>query len=158
MLTQKGWITTFAWCFASGGPPSLLSNIISSLVIFNNENYVPERWHTSLIMIATMVVPYMFNLWFRKVLDAFEISGGLLHICLFIVFIVVLIVFGERSDPDFVFKTLTWEESGWNNKGVSFGLGMLSATFALTGCDSVLHMSKPTPCAPFVLSYVDTNT
>lgn len=45
--------------------------MITSLAIFNNEDYVPERWHTSLIMIAIMLVPFMFNLWFRKVLDAY---------------------------------------------------------------------------------------
>lgn len=114
--------------------------MITSLAIFNNENYVPERWHTSLIMIAIMIVPFTFNLWFRKLLDAFEMTGGILHICLFIVVIVVLIVFGPRSDPNFVFKTLIWEESGWNNKGVSWGLGLLSMTFSVTGADSVLHM------------------
>lgn len=116
--------------------------MITSLAIFNNENYVPERWHTSLIMIAVMVVPFMFNLWFRKVIDAFEMIGGLLHVGLFIVFIIVLIVFGPRSDPNFVFKTLTWEESGWNSPGVSWGLGLLSMTFSVTGADSVLHMCK----------------
>jgi amino acid transporter len=114
--------------------------MITSLAIFNNENYVPERWHTSLIMIAIMLFPFTFNLWFRKLLDAFEITGGILHICLFVVFIVVFVVFGPRNDPDFVFKTLTWEESGWNNKGVSWGLGLLSMTFSVTGSDSVLHM------------------
>ncbi|OAL02849.1 amino acid transporter [Phaeosphaeriaceae sp. SRC1lsM3a] len=136
----QGWITTAAWCFACSGPPSILANMITSLAIFNNENYVPERWHTSLIMIAVMVVPFTFNLWFRKVIDAFEMIGGLLHVGLFIVFIIVLIVFGPKSDPDFVFKTLTWEESGWNSPGVSWGLGLLSMTFSVTGADSVLHM------------------
>ncbi|KAF1954363.1 amino acid transporter [Byssothecium circinans] len=137
----QGWITTAAWCFACGGPPSILANIITSLAIFNNENYVPQRWHTSLVMIATMIVPFVFNLWFRKLLDSFEITGGILHIVLFIVFIVVLVVFGPRNSPDFVFKTLLWEDSGWNNKGVSWGLGLLSMTFSVTGFDSVLHMS-----------------
>ncbi|KAL1612286.1 hypothetical protein SLS60_000510 [Paraconiothyrium brasiliense] len=91
--------------------------------MFNNEDYVPERWHTSLIMIATLVVPFTFNLWFRKILNAMEIAGGVLHICLFVIFVVILIVFGSRSSDDFVFKTLIWESSGWNSKGVSFGLG-----------------------------------
>lgn len=131
----------FAWCFACGGPPSLISTILTSLAIFNDEDYVPERWHTSLIMIATLIVPFIFNLWFRKILDSFEIFGGVLHICLFVVFIAVLSSLGTRGSSDYVFKTLTWD-SGWNNKGVSFGLGMLSATFSLTGCDSVLHMSE----------------
>jgi choline transport protein len=116
--------------------------MITSLAIFNNEAYVPERWHTSLIMIAVMLIPFMCNLWFRKVLDSFEAVGGLLHIGLFIVFMVVLIVYGPRSDNDFVFKTLTSDVSGWNNSGVSWGLGLLSMTFSVTGADSVLHMCK----------------
>jgi choline transport protein len=116
--------------------------VITSLAIFNNEGYVPERWHTSLIMIAVMIIPFAFNLWFRRVLDTFEAFGGILHICLFIAFIVVLIVYGPQSDPDFVFKTLIWETSGWNNPGVSWGLGLLSMTFSVTGADSVLHMCK----------------
>ena len=132
----------FAWCFACSGPPSLLSNIVTSLAIFNNGDYVPERWHTSLIMIATLIVPFAFNLWFRKILNVIEITGGVLHICLFVIFVVILIVFGSRNSDDFVFKTLIWDLSGWNSKGVSFGLGMLPATFSLTGYDSVLHMSK----------------
>jgi choline transport protein len=93
-------------------------------------------------MIATMVMPFVFNLWFRKLLDAFEIIGGILHIILFIVFIVVLIVFGPRSSPDFVFNSLISDASGWQNAGVSWGLGLLTVTFSVSGYDSVLHMSK----------------
>lgn len=97
-------------------------------------------------MIATMLIPFMFNLWFRKVLDSFEISGGVLHIIMFVVYMAVLLALSTRTtDSDTVFRNLTWEASGWNNKGVSFGLGMLPATFALTGCDSVLHMSTSHP-------------
>ncbi|KAL6704953.1 hypothetical protein ACN47E_007498 [Coniothyrium glycines] len=136
----QGWITVAAWCFACSGPPSILANMITSLAIFNHENYVPERWHTSLIMIAVMIIPITCNLWFRKVIDVFEMTGGVLHVGLFIVFIIVLIVFGPTSDSNYVFKTLVWEESGWNNKGVSWGLGLLSMTFSVTGADSVLHM------------------
>ncbi|KAF2472765.1 amino acid transporter [Lindgomyces ingoldianus] len=137
----QGWITVSAWCFACSGPPSILANMITSLAIFNNESYVPERWHTSLIMIATIIVPFVFNLWFRKLLDAFEIIGGVLHIVLFLVMVIVLIVFGPRSSPEFVFKTLTWDQTGWNNAGVSWGLGLLTLTFSVSGFDSVLHMS-----------------
>ena len=131
----------FGWCFACGGPPSLIATIITSLAIFNNEGYVPERWHTSLIMIATLIVPFIFNLWFRKMLNGFEIFGGLLHICLFVIFLAILSILGTRGSSGYVFETLNWD-SGWNNRGVSFGLGILPATFALTGCDSVLHMSE----------------
>ncbi|PVH90052.1 hypothetical protein DM02DRAFT_678823, partial [Periconia macrospinosa] len=137
----QGWLTVAAWCFTCGGPPSILANMISSLAMFNNENYVPKAWHTSLIMIATMLLPLAFNLWFRIVLDGIEITGGILHIILFIVVIVVLIIFGPRSNPSFVFNTLVSDKSGWDNSGVSWGLGLLTITFSVTGFDSVLHMS-----------------
>ncbi|KAF2708629.1 amino acid transporter [Pleomassaria siparia CBS 279.74] len=137
----QGWITTAAWCFSCGGPPSILANIITSLAIFNNDTYKPARWNTSLIMIATMIMPLIFNLWFRKVMDSFEMVGGILHLALFIVFIIVLVIFAPRSSPDFVFKTLISDASGWNNPGISWGLGLLTVTFSVTGFDSVLHMS-----------------
>jgi choline transport protein len=136
----EGWITVAAWCFACGGPPSILANTLTSLAIFNNEQYVPERWHTSLVMIAVMALPIICNLWFRKILNTFETIGGLLHIILFVVFIAILAALGPRSKSDFVFKTLTSDVSGWNNPGVSWGLGLLSMTFSVTGADSVLHM------------------
>jgi choline transport protein len=89
--------------------------VITSLAIFNYEKSVPERWHTSLIVITIMLMPFVSNLWFRKVMKIFEITVGILHICLLVVFIVVFIVFGPRNNPDLVFKTLTFETSGWNN-------------------------------------------
>jgi len=115
--------------------------MITSLAIFNNEDYAPQRWHTSLIMMATMIVPFVANLWFRKLIDAFEIVGGILHFVLFIVILVVLISMGPRSDASFVFKTLVTDVSGWNNPGVSWCLGLTTATFSVVGMDSVLHMS-----------------
>lgn len=126
--------------------------MITSLTIFNNESYVPERWHTSLIMIAAMVVPFVCNIWFRKVLDVLEMCGSILHIVMFFVFIAVFISFGPRNDSDFVFKTLIYDQSGWSNKGVCWGLGLLSTTFPVVGFDSVLHMctSRLVPLKSFV--------
>lgn len=112
------------------------------MATFDNENYVPKRWHTSLVMIAVMILPILCNLWFRKVLAPFQATGGVLHVGLFVVFIAVLIATGTRSDSNFVFKTLTTDVSGWTNPGVSWSLGLLSATFSVTGADSVLHMCE----------------
>ncbi|KAF6821156.1 LPXTG-domain-containing protein [Colletotrichum plurivorum] len=138
---MQGWITTAAWCFACGGPPSILANMTISLAVFNNPTYEPARWHTSLVMIGTMILPFLCNLWFRRFLDVFEVVGGILHFVLFVVFVAVLAALGQRSSPDYVFRTLTWDVSGWNNPGVSWGLGLLTVTFSVTGFDSVIHMS-----------------
>jgi choline transport protein len=41
----------------------------------------------------------------------------------------------RRSTPDFVFNTLTTGQSGWTNPGVSWGLGLLTVTFAVSGAE-----------------------
>jgi choline transport protein len=77
----------------------------------------------------------VFNLWFRQLLNTFELLGGLLHIIFFIASIITLVVLARRSTPDFVFNTLTTGQSGWTNPGVSWGLGLLTVTFAVSGAE-----------------------
>jgi choline transport protein len=149
----------FAWIINCAGPSAIISNIITALATFNYETYQPKAWHTTLIMWGLILVPFVFNLWFRQLLNTFELLGGLLHTIFFIASIITLAVLARRSTPDFVFNTLTTGQSGWTNPGVSWGLGLLTVTFAVSGAewhpsshfqaidkvlgfDGVLHMSK----------------
>lgn len=59
----------------------------------------------------------------------------------FIIAIATLSVLAERSSPQFVFENFTKGISGWENPGVTWGIGLLTATFAVNGFDGVLHMS-----------------
>jgi len=59
----------------------------------------------------------------------------------YIIIVVTLSVLAERSTPQFVFQTFTMGRSGWENAGVTWGIGLLTATFAVNGYDGVLHMS-----------------
>jgi choline transport protein len=93
-------------------------------------------------MIATIFLPFFCNIWFRKFLNGIELVGGILHVVLFIVVVAVLIAYGERNSPEYVFKTLIDDVSGWNNSSVSWGLGLLTVTFSVSGFDAVIHMSK----------------
>ena len=127
---------------ACAGPPAIIANMITSLAIFNYETYEPKAWHTTLLMWALIIVPFVFNLWFRKLLNLFEVVGGVLHFVFFFVSIITLAALAKRSTTDFVFGTLTTGLSGWENPGVSWGLGLLSVTFSVLGFDGILHMSK----------------
>jgi len=128
-----GWLTVFAWVVNCAGPPAIISNIITALAVFNYDTYQLKAWHTTLIMWALILVPFVFNLWFRQLLNTLELLGGLLHIIFFITSIITLVVLARRSTPDFVFNTLTTGQSGWNNPGVCWGLGLLTVTFAVSG-------------------------
>jgi hypothetical protein len=63
-------------------------------------------------MWALILVPFIFNLFFRKLLNAFELIGGICHFLFFIIAIVTLSVLAERSTPQFVFQNLTQGLSG----------------------------------------------
>jgi hypothetical protein len=131
--TRLGWLTVGAWVISCAGTPGVVANIIMGLVMFNNENYEPKAWHISLTMWALIAILFVSNLWFRQVINAFELFGGISHIIFFISSITTLAVLAHHSSPGFVFNTLTTGVSGWNNPGVCWGIGLLTLTYSMTG-------------------------
>lgn len=114
-------------------PAFLVGTTIQGLIILNNDNYVPHRWHGTLLTWGCLSVPLFFNVFARKALPSLEIIGGIAHIVFLIVVVVVLVVLAPRSSAEFVFKTSVSGLSGWDNYGVSWCIGLLSATFPLGG-------------------------
>jgi len=58
--------------------------------------------------------------------------AGILHLCLFVVFLVVLAVMGSRHSASYVF-TQRNTSSGWKDQFIAFQLGMLSCVWSFTG-------------------------
>lgn len=141
-ILHLGWMTIFAWITVTAASPAYLSNIVIGLVVFNYPDYTPERWHGTFIMWGFVVIPVVWNFWFRKMLNTLEMIGGICHVIFFIVSIITLVCLAQRSDASYVFNTLTTGVSGWTNPGVAFSLGMLTVTFPITSFDGVLHMSQ----------------
>jgi choline transport protein len=75
----------------------------------------------------------MMNLWFRKLLNAFEVAGGICCIVFFLINVITLGVLAEKTTTDFVFKTLIHEAPGWSNPGIAWCLGLLAPVSALIG-------------------------
>ena len=146
LIRGLGWLTVSAWTLGCAGTPAVIANNIIGLVRFNYEDYQPKAWHTTLTMWGLILVPVLFNLWFRQVLNAFELLGGIFHFIFFIASIVTLVVLARRSTPDFVFNTLTTGQSGWTNPGVSWGIGLTTLTFAISGA----QWHPPVPHFPVI--------
>lgn len=68
-----------------------------------------------------------------KMVPWVELVAGILHVLLFVVFIVVLAVLGSRNSADFVFLHTNYESSGWSNGFISWNVGMLTCVWSLTG-------------------------
>jgi choline transport protein len=123
--------------FAAAGATANLANQVSALLIFNHPNYESKSWHIAFFMWAFVLLPLIFNLYFRKLLNTFETVGGILHIVFFIATIIATIItlpiLAQHSTTDFVFKTIVTDVSGWTNPGISFGIGLLTVVLPLTG-------------------------
>lgn len=94
------------------------------------------------MMWGFILLPLVFNLYFRKLLNSMETTGGILHIVFFFVNIIVLTVLARRSTTDFDFKTLVTGGSGWTNPGISFCVGLLTVVFPVAAMVLVLFGSK----------------
>ena len=88
-----------------------------------------------------VIIPVVWNFWFRRMLNTLEMIGGICHVVFFIVSVTTLAVLAERSTAGFVFNTIWKDFSGWTNPGVAFSLGIITVTFPITAFDGVLHMS-----------------
>ena len=113
-------------CFLEG-------TVLQGLIILNNPTYIPQRWHGTLLAWAVLAVPLLCNIFARKVLPALEVLGGIIHVALFVVFVIVLVALSPRSSSDFVFATTVTGLSGYESAGAQWCIGLLSAAFPLAG-------------------------
>jgi amino acid transporter len=113
------------------------------LIVFNDETYVPKRWHGTLLAWAVLAIPVVCNVYARRALAPVEVIGGVTHILFLIIFVVTLAVMAPRSTASFVFTQTITGLSGWSNRGIQWNVGLLSAVFPLGGmCSSCLAESS----------------
>jgi hypothetical protein len=79
-----------------------------------------------------IIIPVVWNFWFRKLQNSLELIGGICHVIFFIVSIIVLAVLAQHSSSGFVFNTLTHDLSGWTNPAAAWSIGLLTVAFPIT--------------------------
>lgn len=127
-----GWITWFAWVSLLSGVANTTATMIQGLVILNYPDYVPERWHLTLIILAMLVVEGLMNMYTFRLIPWIELLAGILHVVLFIVFVVVLVALAPRHTPEYVFFKGS-NASGWTNNFVAWNIGLVTPTWGFVG-------------------------
>ncbi|TQB69109.1 hypothetical protein MPDQ_002327 [Monascus purpureus] len=138
----QGWITIFAWIAFGTIGPFYIGTEIEGLVILFHPDYVAKKWHSTLLMWAIIIIPFIVNVWARRLLPAIEVIGGILHIIFLPVILVTVIVLGPRNPSSFVWATFVDNMSGWDNDGVIWSIGLLTAVGCVYGFDGVAHMGE----------------
>lgn len=119
----------------------LEGGIVQGLAIQFNPSYIPQRWQSTLIGWAVMVLPFLGNVFSRRILVRLELVAGVANILFFFIIVIVLGAMAPRSPASFVFATTFTGLSGWKSRGIQWCIGLLSAAFPLQGFDGVIHLS-----------------
>jgi choline transport protein len=111
-------------------------------VINSQPSYVPERWHGTLMVFALIAICLIFNTFLSKFLPQVETAILFLHITLFVVVLIVITVMSPTKSTDSEVWTQFLNEGGYESKGLSFFVGLITPVFAFSGADGAVHMSE----------------
>ncbi|KAF2734499.1 amino acid transporter [Polyplosphaeria fusca] len=139
----QGWVTVFAWQATITSLTFLMASQLQGIVILNYPSYIFERWHTTLLMWLVVLISFIINVWGIRLLPMFELFSGSLHVLLFIVLFIVMLVMGRNASAKFVFTDFV-NETGWENRGVVWFIGLLPSIWCIVGFDGAIHLSEET--------------
>ena len=142
-MTILGWVTVFAWQSNIASVGSLTTVQIQALVVLNYDSYVYERWHGSMLFWAVVIVSICVNVFAIKILPHLETIAGVLHVCLFFVFLVPFIYLSPHPTATAVFTDFE-NNSGWSNNVVSWCIGLLTVTYPFIGMAKICYSVSAT--------------
>lgn len=123
---------------------------VQDLIILNDPNYTPERWHGTLLIIAVATFSIIYNTLLARKLPLVEGTVLVLHIFGFFAVLVTMWVLAPRSPASEVFSAFQ-DNAGWGSVGLSVMLGQLAPIFSLLGSDASTHMSEELQDAAYTL-------
>lgn len=132
-----GWLTVAGWQGSVASASYLCGGLIQALILLTNQDYVPERWHGTLLFIAVVAVCTIVNAGLNKLLPKIELTIMVLHISAFFGILITLAVMGNHGDTASVFATFA-NGGGWPSQGISVLVGMIGNAFAFIGKSLVL--------------------
>lgn len=115
--------------------------MIQGLLVLNDETYVFQRWHGTLLVIAITAFCIFFNTFLAKKLPLVEGLVLIIHLLGFFAVLIPLWVLAPLNSPKVVFTEFQ-NLGAWDSQGLSFMVGLLAPIYTLIGADSAVHMSE----------------
>jgi amino acid transporter len=137
-----GWATIWSWLLSALAGIFANAMQLQAYIILFSPDYVYQRWHTSLIVIALTTCFLAINVLGSRWLHRFTFLGITLHISGYVTIIVYLLVkVHPKNSASYVFADLT-NLSGWKSDGVAWSVGLMSSAVAFINWDSATHMAE----------------
>ncbi|KAK4894870.1 hypothetical protein LTR27_006992 [Elasticomyces elasticus] len=145
-----GWISVLGWQTGLASITFIAGTLIQGLIVLNNPEYIFQRWHGTLLVIAIVAFAVVFNTVLAKRLPMIESLILILHLLGFFGVLIPLWVLSPRNSTKMVFTQFE-NLGGWPTQGLSFMVGLLTSVYGLLGADSAVHMSEEIRDASIVL-------
>jgi len=136
-----GWLTSLAWIATVATETIFAGTILQGLIILDYSDYLPEKWHGTLLSWLVIAVGIFINVVIPGLLPKFEIFIIVFHIAGFITILSVLWVYAPHNSASFVFTTAL-NEDGWSSQGLSYCVGFLGNVATFVGADASVHMAE----------------
>jgi len=145
--TNPGWLCAIGWQVYLAGVCFMVGGIIQGLIALNDDTYVPQAWHATLLTIAIISSSILFNTFLAVRLPLIEGIVLILHLCGIFCIIIPLWVTAPRAPArvallDFV------NNGGWPTTGLSSVIGLVTPLNVLIGYDCSVHMCQSLPNCP----------
>ncbi|KAK4982738.1 hypothetical protein LTR50_007606 [Elasticomyces elasticus] len=138
----SGWLSTISWQSIIAIDSSIVGLIIQSLIVINDDSYVPQKWQGTLFIWASVLGIAAFNVFAAKHLPLAEGIFASFHVFAFVPVIVTLWVLSPKTTAAQVFTHFSDNGAGWSNTGLTVMVGQVSTMFVVLGSDSVAHMAE----------------
>ncbi|KAF7556684.1 hypothetical protein G7Z17_g1242 [Cylindrodendrum hubeiense] len=143
---MTGWISVGGQIVLTSSAAFAAGLQMQALIVLNNDSYTSARWQGMLFYWAVLVYAMALNIWGSKLLPTANLLSGVLHIGGFFAILIVLGVMAPKNTASFVFTEFV-NSSGWDNDGVSWLVGLLSAVYPFLGYDAACHLAEEMPNA-----------
>ncbi|KAF2083729.1 putative amino acid transporter [Saccharata proteae CBS 121410] len=137
-----GWLATLTWQTGVALCSYVVGDLAQGVIWLASPDYVPERWHSTLLIIASIFCCAMCNIFGLKQLHTAEPLFAALHFIAFIIFVTVVLALAPKHSAHYVFLELSDNGAGWPSIGPAVLVGQLSAIGTIIASDCVAHLSE----------------
>ncbi|PWN49107.1 amino acid transporter [Violaceomyces palustris] len=150
------WLVVVGLIFLGISAEAVMAQMVLAMVVLAKPTYAIERYHITLVMVASALASTLFGLFGAKILARSNKFSLIWSITGFMATCLTLLIKskGKYNTPEFAFITIV-NESGWSNNFVPWVLGLSQSAISTTAFDIVAHfaeeMENPARDAPIAM-------
>ncbi|KAM0750786.1 amino acid transporter [Meredithblackwellia eburnea MCA 4105] len=137
-----GWLTITGQVAITAAAAFAVGTNLVGMYILVHPDFVPQRYQTILGYWGILFIGCLFNVFQSRRIAHLMYFAIALSLSGWIVTLTIQAAMSPtRNSAKYVFATFI-NETGWSQNGVAWILGLLQSAYALTGYDSVSHLSE----------------